>query len=226
MKKIYLVFLFTCSLMFSQQGKIFIETNFNTFSHSNLSSFSQEFKNDLSEIPLKLQDDFSANIGFTIGYTIIESDLSIFASYNATGGKLSYSDYSGVIRLEQPLNAISLGGMYLVDLDEFNTFKLGFKGFAMYSSLEVNSYSKIGNNVNQDSLSFNSFDLGVGASLIYEYPISFFYLRANVGFDLVFGNKLIFSQNNEAHLINNSNEDVKTGWSGFRSGLGIEIPID
>ena len=96
----------------------------------------------------------------------------------------------------------------------------------MISSLNIDSYSKIENSIQEESIDFKSFDVGFGAQLNYEYPFSFFIIKANIGFDLVLGNKLIFSDNNEAHLINNSNEEVKTGWTGLRTGLGIAIPID
>ena len=211
----------------SQQGKIFIETNYNTFSHSSLSNFQQEFKADLNPVPLKTVDDFPANIGFTIGYEIIDSDVAIFLGYNATGGKLSYSDYSGVVKLEESLNSITFGGIYYVNITQQNkNLRLGFQAFSMISSLTIDSYSKIGNLLEESSLGFQSFDFGVGAQLNYEYPLSFFILKANIGFDLVIGGKLIFDENNEAHLINNSNEDVKTGWTGLRTGFGIAIPIN
>lgn len=228
MKKIITIATVIISLStFSQQGKIFIETNYNTFSHSSLSDFQQEFKADLSLIPIKTVDDFPANIGFTVGYEIIDSNVAIFLGYNATGGKLSYSDYSGVVKLEESLNAITVGGIYYVNLNpEKKNFRIGFRGFSMFSSLKLDSYSEIGNDIQEESIDFKSFDVGFGAQLNYEYPFSFFIIRANIGFDLVLGNKLIFKDNTEFHLTNNADEQVTTGWSGLRTGIGIAIPID
>ena len=226
MKHFYILVLFVSSSLFSQQGKLFFETNYNTFSHSNLSKFQEEFKTDLNDIPLQTVDNFPANIGFTVGYEIIESSTALFLSYNATGGKLSYSDYSGVVRLEESLNAITFGGIYYLNLSENNNFRLGLRGFSMVSSFSINSYSQLGDNIEEDNVDFNSFDFGVGAQLNYEYPISFLILKANIGFDLVLAGKLKFKDNNEAHLINNAGEDVKTGWSGLRTGVGIAFNID
>ena len=228
MKKIIKIFIIVISLSsYSQQGKLFFETNYNTFSHSSLKQFQEEFKTDIAPIPVKTVDDFPANIGFTLGYEIVESKTAIFLGYNTTGGKLSYSDYSGIIRLEESLNGITFGGIYYVNLNkEKQDFKIGFKGFGMYSSLNLNSYSEIGTNIQQDNIDFQSFDFGIGAQLNYEYPLSFFIIRANIGFDVVLGGKLKFKDNNEAHLINNSGEDVKTGWSGLRTGVGIAFNID
>ncbi|SDR69539.1 hypothetical protein SAMN05216503_0459 [Polaribacter sp. KT25b] len=212
--------------IYSQQGKLFFETNYNTFSHSNLSDFQEEFKGDLSSIPLKTVDNFPANIGFTLGYEIIPSNISLFLAYNATGGKLSYSDYSGIVKIEEALNAISFGAIYYIDLSDKKDFRIGLKAFSMYSSLSLDSYSEIQNYIEEDLVKLNSIDLGVGAQLNYEYPLSFLILKANFGFDLVLGGKLIFKENTETHLIDNSNNSVKTGWSGLRTGIGIIIPIN
>ncbi|PWG04075.1 hypothetical protein [Polaribacter aquimarinus] len=228
MKTNTIILLLFCTInVFTQQGKIFFETNYNTFSHTSLSNFQEEFKTDIAPIPVKTVDDFPANIGFTLGYEILDSNTALFLSYNSSGGKLSYSDYSGIVRLEESLNGITFGGIYYVNLNkEKQDFKIGFKGFGMYSSLNLNSYSEIGTNIQQDNIDFQSFDFGIGAQLNYEYPLSFFIIRANIGFDVVLGGKLKFKDNNEAHLINNSGEDVKTGWSGLRTGVGIAFNID
>lgn len=224
------LFFFLCLISFSsfsQKGKIFIETNYNTYSHSSLSSFQKELSNDLDpRIPITTTDDFPGHIGFTLGYEITSIKTSFFISYNSTGGKISYSDYSGVIRLEQPLSSITLGGMYHLNLDKQENFKIGFKGFTMFSKLAIKSYNQIGTSATKNELSLSSVDFGIGTSIIYEYPISFFIIRANIGFDLTFGGKLNFDSIDNAHLINRSGKPVNTGWTGFRSGLGIAIPIN
>ncbi|KAB1153966.1 hypothetical protein F7018_15900 [Tenacibaculum aiptasiae] len=226
MKKIITLITLILSLnLFSQKGKIFIETNYNTFSHSSLSNFQKELANDINpQIPIAITDDFSSHVGFTLGYEITDIKTSIFVSYNSTGGKISYSDFSGVIRLEQPLSAFTLGGMYHLNLSD--KFKIGFKGFAMFSNLKLDSYSKIGSVENKNLIKLSSIDIGVGTSLIYEYPISFFIIRANIGFDLTLGNQLNINGIQDAYLINKSGKQVTTGWTGFRSGLGIAIPIN
>ena len=224
---VMLLIFFTINI-FSQQGKIFTELNYNTFSHSSLSDFQKELVSDISSvINLVTTDDFPGTIGFSLGYEITDRNVAVFLSYNATGTKSSYSDFSGAIRLEQQLSAISFGGMYLLNLDKADHFKLGFKGFGMFSSLEINSASELtGQFSSNDSISFNAIDVGIGISLIYEYPISFLILRASLGFDLVLGGRLNFDDIDEAYLLDNSDNEVNTAWSGLRTGIGIAIPIN
>jgi hypothetical protein len=132
MKKLIFVSIFICFNSFSQTGKIFLEANYNSFSHTSLSDFQEEFKNDLVPIPLQTTDDFPANIGFTVGYEITDSNIALFLGYNSTGGKLSYSDYSGVVRLEESLNAITFGGIYYLDLSEKKDFRIALKLFLCF----------------------------------------------------------------------------------------------
>lgn len=227
-KTIIITILVFCNNIFAQQGKIFTELNYNTFSHSSLSDFQIQLVSELSsEINLITTDDFPGNIGFSLGYEITDINTAIFLSYNSTGAKSSYSDYSGAISLEQQLNAISFGGIYLLNLDKKDRFKLGLKGFAMFSSLDISSRSELTDQFSSsDSISFNAIDIGIGATLIYEYTISFLILRASLGFDLVLGGKLNFDDIDEAYLLDNSDNEVNTAWSGLRTGIGIAIPIN
>lgn len=216
--------LFTLALS-AQKGNLYVETNYNTYSHSSLSSFQKELFRSLDiQVPLKITDDFPGYIGFTIGYEITQIKTSFFLSYNSTGGKMSYADYSGVIRLEQPLSAITFGGMYNLNIG--NNFRAGFRAFTTFSNLKLKSYSRLDTFENTELIKLNATDFGIGTAIIYEYPVSFFKIRASVGFDLVLGGDLNFKDIENSHLIDNSGDKVKTGWSGFRSGLGITIPIN
>lgn len=230
MKKYSILFisLFAMHVTFGQAGSIYVEVNYNTFAHSSLKSFQEEFINDISQVPLETNDNFPANVGFTIGYMLNSINTSFFFSYNTTGGKISYSDFSGKIRLTQPLNGYTIGGNYLIDIlengDEKN-FKLGLKGFYTFSTLKIESYNQLLDAITEESIGLKSTDFGVGASLIYEYPVSFFKIRATIGVDVVLGGKLLFDENKDFHLEDNSGDAVNTGWTGLRTGLGISIPL-
>lgn len=228
MKKQVILFLLTCIslISYSQNGSVFIELNYNTFSHASLKSFQQEFIEDIPEVPIEVNDNFPSNIGFTLGYKLNNINTSLFFSYNSTGGKISYSDYSGVIRITQPLNAYTFGGEYQIKLSKTNNnFSLGLRGFSMLSNLKLENYTQVLDNITNENIKFQSINFGVGGRLIYEYPISFFIIKASLGFDMTFGGTLKFKENNDFYLENNNGDKVKTNWSGLRTGLGIEIPI-
>lgn len=223
--------MFLVSFNLCAQGTISVvgEVNYNTFSHKSLSDFQQQLLEDFGEVDMRVNDDFGANIGFTVGVKVEEINTQFFVAYNSTGGKISYSDYSGVVRATQLLKGYTLGGEYQFKLTKDTTskgmFYFGARGFVNYSTLDLESYSRVADYVSTESLGFNSIDIGLGIRLFYDIPISVVKLRLNVGYDLVFAGELQFNDDNDFYLQDNSEDPVKTGWSGFRSGIGIVVPF-
>jgi len=227
MKKLLGVFLFVSLLNTAnaQNGELFVDLNYSTFSFSQLRELQDDQLKGVKDYPLAVNDDFSSNIGFTLGYKI-NNQFAAYFSYNTTGGKISYADYSGVIRLTQPLKQYVLGGMYTFPLlENSENFRFGFKAFASFTSMEINSYSKLLDNSSEDSIELRSTGLGIGPTLIYEQPIWKVRLRFSMAYDLVFNGKLTLKDNDDMHLEDSSGDDIKADWSGIRAGIGISIPI-
>lgn len=225
---VFIMFFICLEAMAQSNISAVVEVNYNTYSHDNLSDFQQELSDDIDEVNLRVNDDFGANVGYTVGVKVEDLDTQFFFSYNSTGGKLSYSDYSGIIRITQLLKAYTVGGEYqfpLTKKESKDQFYLGGRGMINYSALDLKSYSKIEESESSESIDFNSVELGVGIRFIYELPISVVRLRLNAGYDLLFGGDFWFSEDREYTLENNKGEGVKTGWSGFRTGIGVMVPF-
>lgn len=207
-----------------QENKIYFEVDYNTFDHKKLKDFQRNLSDDFQPVRIKTVDDFSSNLGFTIGYELTNINAALYFSYTTTGGKLSYGDYSGEIRILQPLIGYSYGVVYSVFLakNKFkNRLRISFKTINTFSTFEINSYYRLEDSVVKDDFKFSSFDFGLGSFLQYEQPVSIFKLRLKLGYDQVFGGKLKFSENNEAYLQDARGSTVRTNWSGLRTGLGI-----
>jgi len=226
MKKyiLFIAIIFSSNSIFSQTVSFFAEYNYNSYSHESLKQFNREFLNDLTEIvPAQTVDEYPASQGFTLGVLI--NNITVYYSRMSTGAKVSYSDYSGVANVTQHLGGNLIGVSY-----NFEAYKRGnheikipLKSGITFSNLDVESYSEVHGKIDKDSYKFKSIDLGLGVGVIYEYSISFFKLRASLGYDLVFGGKLKLNDKN--HLVNDRNQIVRTEWSGFRTGLGIVLPV-
>jgi len=207
---------------------IILETSYNTFAHNSLSEFQEDFIRDIDLVTLKVNDDYPANFGYALGVKVENINTQFFVNYNATGGKISYSDFSGTLRVTELLKGYSLGGEYQVELSNNNdqgSFLIGFRGFVTFSKLELNSYSKIQGSTSEETIYFAGRDFGLGLRGIYDIPISIIKLRLHAGYDFSIGGKLIFSDDRDYHLQNNNEKAVKTGWSGLRAGLGIVVPL-
>lgn len=227
MKKILGLFIFISLITVAQaqRGEVFFDLNYNTFSHSSLKDLQEEQLKGVSDYPMEVNNDFSSNIGFTLGYKI-DSQFAAYFSYNTTGGKISYADYSGIIQLTQPVKQYVLGGMYTFPMSENNeNFRFGFKAFVSYSTLELKSYSKLLDTENKESIDLFSNDFGLGPIMIYEQPIWLVKLRFSIAYDIVFTGKLKLKDNDELHLEDGSGDEVRAGWSGLRFGFGLAVPI-
>jgi len=232
MKKTQVIILLMAFVYFNVQAQnnisAIVEVNYNTFSHTDLKNFQLQLRDDINEVNLDINDDFGANIGYSFGIKIEDLNTQLFASYNSTGGKISYSDYSGLIRLTQLLKVYTLGGEYQIKLSENsskNVFYFGGRAFVNYTQLDLESYSKISNTTSTESIDFNSIDIGLGIRFIYDIPISVVKLRLNLGYDLVLGGELKFKENNDFALEDDDGDRINAGWSGFRSGIGIVVPF-
>ena len=181
----------------AQNGSIFFEINYHTFSHNSLKEFQQELANDIPEVDMMANDEFPANFGIKTGYRIESINSTIFAGFASTGGKMSYSDYSGTIRLTQPLNGYTLGAMHHIYLDSRKNFSLALKMLTTYSTLKVVSYYAFEDEIYEDQIKLYAFDYGVGTELIYEYPLGFIKLRGALGYDFVLGGKLHLKDKND-----------------------------
>lgn len=232
MKKVsgFLLIMLLVNFNLKAQSKIsaVAEINYNTFGHKDLKNLQQQLRNDVSEIDLRVNDDFGANTSFSVGLKLEDVDTQFFFSYNSTGGKISYSDYSGVFRVTQLLQAYTLGVEHQFRLSNEtskNDLFLGARSMVNFTTLEVESYSGIYDSQSTEVIDFNSADFGIGARLIYDIPVWLVKLRLNAGYDLIFGGELKFSDDQEYALEDNSGERVKTGWSGFRTGIGVVVPF-
>jgi hypothetical protein len=225
-KLILLLFLTLVTNLNAQENiSISLDVNYNSFSQNSLKNFQNELSNDISEIRLRVTDDFPSNIGYTFGLKVKNINTNFFLFYNSTGGRLSYADFSGLIRVSQNLSAIGLGGEYQLALDSKDSFFLNLRGFINFSSLNLESYSEIQNNISSEIIDFSSRDLGLGLAFMYEYPIAFFKIKFNVGYDFTFVGDIFLKDNDEAFLRDDNNENIKTNWSGLRTGLGVSIPL-
>ena len=204
------------------------EINYNSFSHKSLKDLQEQLTRDFDGVTLVVNDDFGANVGYSIGLKMEDLGIQYFLSYNSTGGKVSYSDYSGVIRVTQLLQGYTLGAEYQKRLskEESKTdFYLGGRAFVNYTTLGLKTYSEIYEYPESDSLDLESFDFGFGIRLNYDIPVWVVKLRLNAGYDVVFGGELKFSEDKDYSLEDNNGKRVKTGWSGFRSGIGVVVPF-
>ncbi|MCM4162852.1 MULTISPECIES: hypothetical protein [unclassified Arenibacter] len=230
MKQYIFLFLFL-SIFFegaAQKDNFFVEMNYNDFSHKSLNNYLVDYLKNL-EIPYgTITDDFPGNYGFTIGYNSNPLKTAFFFGYNNTGGKANYTDRTGSRSLTIPIKGYTFGLSYQVPLFNKNLnspFHVGIRGLGTYTQVDPTLRKEYYGSETLLTPSFYSYNFGVGVGFIYELPIAFFKLRASVGYDQYMGRRLKYNQSDDSNILFSNGEPVRVQWSGFRSGLGIAIPL-
>ncbi|WP_324027109.1 hypothetical protein QSV08_04935 [Maribacter sp. BPC-D8] len=215
--------------LIAQESGINIDFNLGTNPTSPLREFHKSLKNQVNFENFDTTDNFSYNYGFTVGVTIKKIKSSIFYANLVSGAKTSVADYSGYLRLTNELNGHTIGYKYFLPLKETpkGNFIAQFKGLVTFSSFDVISDSDIVGVSVFESLEFKSTDLGLGAGILYEYPLSFIILRAYVDLDVYYGGKMKLKEDNPdgGFLLNDNGDKLTTGWGGLSAGVGITIPM-
>lgn len=148
----------------------------------------------------------------------------------STGGRVSYKDYSGALRIDQLASAVSIGIPFqyqLSDDDAKNQFFLELAPHITMGKLKIKSFSQLGNSSNEQIQSFSELGLGVQPSLVFEKKINRIigiYLKAGY-FVQVYNDKLYLDKNHDYYLLNPDNKNAQLDWTGLRLSGGLAFKI-
>lgn len=212
----------------AQESGLNLDINLGTSPTSPLKAFHNSLTEQVNLENFKTTDNFYINYGFTIGFTVDEYNSSIFYTNKVSGAKTSVSDFSGYLRLTNELKGHTLGYKYYLPIGTGPNLFAQFKALVTFSSFNITSDSRISSISDSETLDLKSTDLGVGAGIVYEYPIGFFVLRAYLDLDIYYGGKLKLKEDNPdgAFLLDANGNKLTTGWTGLTAGLGVIIPFN
>ena len=213
----------------AQESGINLDFNFGTSPTTPLRDFHKSLAEQVIVDNFKTTDNFYYNYGFSAGVTFGKSHSSIFYANRVSGAKSSVADFSGHIRLTNELKGHTFGYKYYLPIGakpESNLY-VQFKALATFSSFDISTDSSITGIPYADGLAFKSIDYGLGTGILYEYPLSFIVFRAYLDLDIYYGGKLKLKENNPdgGFLLDENNNQLRTGWSGISLGLGVTIPL-
>ena len=183
-------------------------------------------------LPFEVKTVNNFDPGFYFGATIQTGilhrvSLGLVFQYHTTGSRIGQKDYSGSYTFNQIANGYLAGikpEISILDSKSFNlsasvTSGLLFTGLKMSESLVL---FEIENN-NSESLS--ALSVAIYPAINFSVPVTskfIWFLSSGRMFDT--GGKVHLSDNKDAILKINENE-VKTGWSGWRISTGLKFSI-
>lgn len=227
---IYIVpFLLSTSAL--SQLKIAFGTGYGMYSMNDLKTFQQEL---LSDFPSdsKITAEFPGYLYYEASVTSLRNEKFIlggYLTYGSTGGRIHYGDYSGEVSTNQLIRYFSIGaplGIQVSNDEKSLNCHFDLKPHVTFGALTLEFYSRLGNQHEEESLKFTSFNVGVEPGLTTEKVIKNWGINFFLGYNINFvQGKLFFTEDDQAYLQNENGENIGINLSGLRFALGISYKV-
>ncbi|MBI3220864.1 MAG: hypothetical protein HYZ44_15220 [Bacteroidetes bacterium] len=219
-------FFFLISISAFSQSQVSISGGYSGFAMASLRNFQTELEKQFLIKP-KVMNSFPSYYSFGVNYLHYFEPTYFIGGhffFTNTGGRLSYSDYSGEQLADQILRNISLGasiGKSFRSNERFE-FQLSLRLYYTNTNLDLTFKNRIGSIEDVESFGFGSSNLSLepNAGLIKWFGL--FGIRVDCGYNIsVFNGKLYLKNDNNVYLISSGNSEVVSDWSGYRLNLGV-----
>lgn len=212
----------------AQISRIGFTGGYGTYGLEDLKSFQDEIGQSEFLPELKKTASFPGFFNFTgfIAFDFKDSTMLLAdMTYQYTGARSFYGDYSGYYRLNMQLNGLRLGLQYRIPIKYGEKWGTHFAVGAgvISSNLNINEQLEIISVERyQDDLSFNSLGFfGEPAVTGYYQTGSRFRIEMVIGYEYNVPSLFRWSENREMSLQNDKREPVRVDWTGLRFRLGV-----
>lgn len=214
-------------------GRVFVQGNYNFFTMTDLKNFQQELLTDLTDqgLDAKITDSYPGYYGLKAGllipikrYPSKEILVGGFIDFAATGARIHYSDYSGEIKIDQKVNAVSLGAVVSFCTYEKDFFQLYFDINArfIFSKFKNEFTTKLFNQTEQQNLNFTAVSFGLEPALVPSVNVYPFNFGLSVSYMIALPTTLEYEAYDGANLVNKNGDEVAINWSGFKFGVSVK----
>ena len=207
-----------------------VGVGFNTFLMTDLKEYNEKIIENFPVEDVTTTNSFPPYFGYEISYRKgYYNKLSVggLVHYTSTGSRVTYSDFTGTLHVDQLLDYFSvgvIGSSVPVNNDKWQVF-IDLKASIIYTDYKIKSYFQIGEqSTTDDDTKFYAFGLGVQPGVACYYKLDKFMIGANLGAELNFNGKFqVWGE--EGYLVDSDNNPIKANWSGLRSGLTLAYII-
>lgn len=169
--------------------------------------------------------------GFGVSYSKKQHSYFLATSYNTTGGRLYYADYSGIIRIDKRVSGIStsVGYSYILVNGDKIRISIGIGIGATISTLKTENIIeiyKITPSTNSVA-NFSSFQLFGQPNLALTFsPNNFLFLQLKGEYYLQGYSSEMTSKSFNQSKISKEEKSINLDWSGFRLSAGIGVKFN
>ncbi|HCT71975.1 MAG TPA: hypothetical protein DF409_14405 [Bacteroidales bacterium] len=216
----------------AQELKAGLYGGYGSYNLKNLKAFQDEISNYPNLPPLSQTASFPGYLtysGFLALTTKDFSQLVFDISYQFTGARSFYGDYSGYYRMSMQLKGLRTGMHYRIPVSRGERWGSHFAVGAGTTSgwLYFNENFEItGAEEFSENLSFVALNIFCEAALSGYYQLTDkISLEMLAGYEYNIPGRLKWSENKKAYLQNQEKQPVRVDWSGIRFKLGAAYQL-
>ena len=207
----------------------FLEIGYGSFQMTSIKKFQAGLQGQL-DFDAKTVDEFPSYFTFKGTALVYEvNDLAFGFSIGqvSTGGRISYADFSGSIKIDNNLRGFLLGPVVEYNLSESNSsqFNLTLNPYVNFTKHSLRAETILLQEVDVTTVAFESTNYGLEGGFNYRHFVGNFFVQGLAGFNFDLGGKIKSPQNRNAVLADESGNDVSSNWSGYRVSLGIGMRL-
>lgn len=227
MKKTIYLMAFLVTTVVEAQVELSFSVGYGSYSLADIREYQNFIKTSFPVSDAKVTDEFPSYYLYQIsGKTPVSESamIGLTISYGSTGGRVSYSDYSGMLLAEQLLNYYEItlsAGPYFSLPHNFMLF-VDFKPGITITKLELTGSQSIQTFKSTESNLFRSINIGFQPTLSLSKRVGYIGASVFASYQATIVNgKLKFIENKDLYLVDNRSQEVYAIWDGVRFGLGI-----
>jgi hypothetical protein len=174
-----------------------------------------------NKLDYKTTEDFPSYYRSYLHFSLDFGDdfAGLNLSYQSTGARTTYSDYSGEHTIDQIINGLEIGLFYNYSIVNRNNSKLyfGMQANSIISTLKLKEeISFFEQHISESSEERGkSIGLNIGAQLGYRYSIDSFFIGVEGGY--------VLNPVNSGFKFNEGKSKLKADWSGYRISVTIGL---
>jgi hypothetical protein len=210
---------------FCQNYSFRFKASYGTYNLEEITGFHRLLRNEVSSIGInpKIVKEFPPYLNFQVQFYFMRDDynLGLFLGKASTGGRITYSDYSGEVTINTIISKYPIGITVEKFINRHGNLSLFVIAQLSYilSYLDVNEYLKIFSENQINSLEFISHGIGFEPGVGLDYNYKSFLLRGEFGFFVNYSGD--FNGKGEQGNLNG----ISAEWWGFRAGLVVGFNI-
>ena len=212
------------------QMDITASVGYGYFDMRNMKIFQEQLR---SEFPVNAEvtSSFPPFWNFECSFTNVTRGLVTGGAinYTSTGGRIYYSDYSGMLSIDKLLSHVGISGIIggKININHEKYLLLAqLRPSLLMTTFTIKSDQSVGGQSENESYKFTSLGLSLQPTFSITRKFGNFGLQALAGYNLnVLQGKLYLEDGDEAYITMDDEKPLKADWSGFRVSFGINYQV-